>query len=190
MEKGIYLIPNGPKNLAILFPSIDWSNVKDYYIQLTDEDDAIVMTSRTSKLCSCTNDEGVRIHFLNYCGTYDTVNFLKPKVIHEPTSSEYQKTLDYPLQKTDTGIERFNLKSNDTYEIRRNSQEEEMPWLQELVDSPKCFLEWTGIEGQPDSYLPIVVVNTKMEKIKNLNEYNYDFVLTFKLANEYILIRN
>ena len=190
-KKAVYLIPNGPKNLANLFPEIDWEQVSEYFVQVLDEDEAVAATSTLNKVCDCGGDEKIRIHFLNYLGTYDAINFTKPRITHEATSSEYQNGLSYPLEKTDTGIERFNVRSNDTYEVKSSSHpEKDLPWLQELCDSPKAYIEWTGIQGQQDSYLPITVINKKFEKLKPQNDFRYDVILEFKLSNETIIIRN
>lgn len=187
---GVYLLPDGPKNLSALFPAIDWNQVVEYTVQAIDDTGAVVSTSALNGACRCNNDESVSIHFLNYLGAIDTVIFPKPKVLHEASGSEFINGLSHPLSKTDTGIERFNVRSNDTYEARRQSTEEEMNWLQECMDSPKAFLEWNGTEGQEDDYLPVVILNGKFEKLKNVNEYTYEFVLQCKFSNEGMIIRN
>lgn len=186
---GVFLLPDGPKNLTPLFPGVDWNQVTEYTVQAL-EGSTVVATSALNGPCRCNNDESVSVHFLNYLGAIDTVIFPKPKVLHEASGSEFINGLSHPLSKTDTGIERFNVRSNDTYEARRQSTEEEMNWLQECMDSPKAFLEWNGAEGQEDDYLPVVILNGKFEKLKNENEYRYDFVIQFKFSNEYMQIRN
>ena len=189
-NESIYLIPNGPKNLSTLFPSVPWTQVTEYYVELIDEDDAVVSTSTLNEICNCVNDESCSVHFLNYLGTFDVANFLKPRIIHEPSSDEFKKSPGIPLQKSDSGIERFNVRSNDTYEVRRKSLENEMEWLQECADSTKAYIQWTGIEGQNDDFLAIVISNSKVEKLKNDREFEYDFVIQFKLANEFNSQRN
>ncbi len=188
--QAVYLIPDGPKNLASLFPEINWNDITEYFIQVLDVNNLIVGTTPTIKLCNCVNDESVVISFLNYLGAFDTVIFQKPHVVHEPLSSEYKKGLNHPLSKTDTGIERFNVTSNDMYEAKRKCTEDEMIWLQECADSPKAFMAWAGIQGQADNYLPIRILDFKFDKLKNQNEYEYDFIIQFKLSNEFMSIRN
>jgi hypothetical protein len=189
-NESVYYIPNGPKNIASLFPVVDLSQVSEYFVSVVDTESNIVASSPINKICKCAADEKIRIHFLNYLGTYDALNFLKPKIVHEDTASEFQNALNDPLEKTDTGIERFNVRANDTYEARLKCNETDMPWLMECFDSPKLFMEWTGIEGQADDYLPIVKIAGKADKLKNVDEYAYEFILQFKLSNEYQTIRN
>lgn len=188
--KGAYYIPNGIKNLKLLFPTINYDDVQEYFIEVLNRNGNVVATTPLNKVCNCAADEKIRVHFLNYAGTYDALNFQKPKIVHEDTAGEYENGLSYPLEKTDTGIERFNVKSNDIYEVKLKCREQDMPWLQECADSPKMFIEWVGTEGQPDDYLPIVKSSGKFEKLKNVEEYNYEFVIQFKLSNEFQTIRN
>lgn len=183
-----FLIPSGPKNLAGLFPSLDWNNIKSYFIEVTDG--ASTIATSPTMVVGCCPDDAIRLHFLNNLGAYDAVNFYKPKVIHEDSAAEYQNALSYPLEKTDTGTERFNIKSNDTYEAKLNCNEADMPFLRELADSPKIFFEWTGTEGQEDSYIPVVKISGKFEQLKNVDEFRYEFIILFKLSNEYFTIRN
>ena len=63
-------------------------------------------------------------------------------------------------------------------------------FLQELADSPKLFMEWKGIEGQADDYIPVVKIAGKFDKVKNVDEFRYQFVLEFKLSNDFLSIRN
>lgn len=189
-DQSVYFIPAGPKNLDPIFPGLNWANVKDYYIQVLDVDGNVVSTSPIIIPCNCANDESVVISFLNYLGAFDTVIFQKPRIIHEPVSGEYKKGLTHPLSKTDTGIERFNVTANDNYEAKRKCKEAEMIWLQESAGSPKAFMAWAGTEGQADNYLPIRILDFKFDKLKNDREFEYDFVIQFKLANEFFSIRN
>ena len=192
MRNIIYLLPNGPKNLSSLFPTINWDDIEEYYIQALDRGDSIIATSTINKMgCCCKEGEYIRIHFLNYLGTYDAMNFEHYNIIHEPESSSYEKSLRFPLSKTDTGIERFNVRSNETFQLKTSAYtEKDMDWLMELVDSPKAYIEWKGKEGQPDSYIPVIILNGKKEKQKLEERYSYEFIIEAKLSNEKIIIRN
>lgn len=190
MSKSVFLIPAGPKNLKSLFPGVDFSRVSDYYLEIKNTGNTVVATTPVYKCNCCCTDDKIRIHFLNYLGTYDAVNFRKPAIEHDDTSAQYKNGLSYPLQKTDTGTERFNVSSNDIHTALLKCKEADMPWLQELADSPKMFLEWTGIEGQADDYIPIIKKDGKFDKLKNQEEFDYEFILEFELSNDYFAIRN
>lgn len=185
-----YYIPNGPKNLKPLIPLAPWDDIVEFYVEVLDELEDVVATSPVNRICNCASDEKERVHFLTYLSPYDALNFNKPKISHEDTATEYQATLNYPLSKTDTGIERYNVRSNDIHEVKLNCKESDMAWLQECADSPKLFIEWIGTEGQPDDYIPVVKISGKFDKLKNVDEYDYEFVLQFKLSNEFTSIRN
>lgn len=186
----VLLIPDGPANLQTYFPTIDWRDIKDYYIEVIDEEDAVMATTVINKHCTCCGNSGIRVHFLNFLGTYDAVNFRKPYIVNQDQSSTYKKGLSHPLKKEDTGIERFDVRSNDTYQARRFCYEYEMPWLQECQNSTKAFMEWKGAEEQAPGFIPIVILDQSFPKLKNHKEYNYEYLITFKLANEYTTIRN
>jgi len=190
MSKSIYHIPCGPKNLATIFNTVDFNLVTDYYLQVQDASNNVLATTPGYKSNCCCPDDKIRLHFLNSVGGWDALNFLKPSVVHEDTADQFQNSLNYPLSKTDTGIERFNVNSNDTWEARSNLKEEDMPWVRELADSPKILLEWTGIEGQADDYIPVVKIAGKFPKLKNDQEFQYQFVIQFMFSNAYMTIRN
>jgi hypothetical protein len=189
--KGLYNIPNGLLNLSTLFP-VDFNYVKKYNIEVLDVNDVIVAGWENTIGCCC-NSDLVRIHFLNYLGTFDAINFDKPKILHEASASEYVKSLKSPLLPTDSGSERFGVKANDTYEARNKCYKEaDMNWVQELIDSPKVFSEYIPPPGAPitNYFYPIVMLNGKLEKQKNDREFIYDFIVQFKLSNDFITIRN
>lgn len=185
----VLLIPDGPLNLQMYFPNIDWADIKDYYVEVIDDNNEVLATTVVNKHCNCCGD-GVRVHFLNFMGTFDAVNFRKPVIINEDQSGNYRKGLSYPLAKEDTGIERFDVRSNDTYQARRHCFEPEMPWIQECQNSTKAFIEWKGAEEQPPAYYPIIILDKELIKKKNVDDFRYEFVLTFRLANEYITVKN
>ena len=191
MSKGVFYIPSGPKNLASLFPGIDWSLVTEYCVVGKDSGSNILFVSPVFKANCCCPDDGIRIHFMNSLGTFDAINFMTPQIEHDDTADSFENALNYPLQKTDTGVERFNVKGNDTYTVRVNLIEGDQVWIRELADSPKMYIEWTGIEGQADDYLPVVKISDKFLSLKNDgSEFSYQYVMQFKLSNDYTTIRN
>jgi hypothetical protein len=190
VTKGLFYIPNGPKNLTSLFPSIVWANLAEYYVQVLDDSDVVVSTSRVNKIQEWFNADHARVYFLNFCGTYDAINLLKPKTTLEDSSSEYQKTVGFPLVKSAFSTARSSVRFNNTKEVKRNSTEEEMPWLEECKTSPEAYEDWTGIEGQASAYSSVVILNGKVDALKNVGEFNYEFILQYKQSNEGFSVRN
>lgn len=217
----VFLFPSGPKNLASLFPGVDWERMDEYYLELFASDmcglqvneecltingqvfvvnngigeselTQILTTPHFRTGCCCVPDR-VRVHFLNYLGTFDAINFNPPKITRQVASAEYQKGLRYPLQKPDTGVERFNVRSNQLYECRTGCySEKNMAWCMELLEAPKAFIEWKGTQGQADSFLPIRIEDAKFEERKEEmgERHTYELVVQFRMANEKILLRN
>lgn len=188
MSKVSY-IPIGPKNIKPLFAGVRWDTVTEYFIEVLGQSNQVLATLPTQRICNCSPD-GVRIHFLNFNGVFEAIDFQKPQIVHDDTASEFQSPLSNPLNKTDSGIERFNIRGIDTYEAIRKSTEQDMFWLQQCADSPKWLMEIPSIEGQPEAYIPLVKISGSYQKQKNLNEYENVFTIRYKLSNEPILIRN
>lgn len=187
----IYYIPSGPKNLIELFPAIDWNRIDDYYLEILAGNTVIGTTTHFNMGCCCA-DDGVRIIFTNSLGaTADGINFNKPTILHETEFDTYQKSLAYPLVKTDTGTEKFNIRSNDTYECTSNCYEEDdMIWITELFSSSKAYMQIKGTQLQTDDHIPIIILSKQFQKQKNQNEYSYLVTVQFQLANGYMNLRN
>lgn len=187
----VFYIPNGPKNLKPLFPNLNFAEVAEYFVEVIDTDDEVVATSTLNKMGCCCNEDRIRIHFLNYLGTFDAINFSNKVVVHKTASETYRRGLPDVLAKTSTGIERNNVKANDTKSASNKCYAEEtMEWIQEIFDSPKAYEEWTGTQGQPDSYLPIALTDKELVKVKADDRYIYDFSIEYIMANDKIIIRN
>lgn len=190
--KGVFYIPNGPKNLASLFPQIKFDDIEEYYIQVKDDLDAVVASGNLNKQSSCCDEgEKTRVHFLNYLGGIDAVNFKLITIEHESKSDSSEVPTASPLIKSVHGINRFNVNSNDNYVATTiDYTEEDQQWLDELFDSPVAWMEWKGTEGQPDEYLPIVITDKKYIKRKEEERFVYEVTMEFKFSHEKITLRN
>ena len=187
-----YYIPNGPKNLETLFPLVDFNNVAKYYVEVKDNNGDVIATSPMNiQCCGCCDEERIRVNFLNGLGAIDAINFKLLTQEHESKSSDFEKPLQYPLEKPVHGIGRFNVKSNDTYKLCNNEySEEDKQWLDEILDSPIAWIQWEGTQGQDDSFIPIVILDKKFEKIKENDRFIYELTIEFSLSHEKFVIRN
>jgi len=181
-------IPSGPKNLKALFPSINFDDVGEYYLQLKSAIPATLATSVkyvVGKPC-----EDLRIHFLNGCGTIDGLNFHEVRVINQQRSERWRRSPSAPVSKPEHAVMRFNIDSNDTYSaVSDFYPESAMPWIEELFLSPRAWIEHKGIQGQPDSYLPIVISDTDFEKLKAEDRYIYRVGIEFTLSHSKFTLR-
>lgn len=191
MARAFY-IPNGPKNLQTLFPLVDFNDVAKYYVEVKNANGTVIATSPLNiQCCGCCEDDRVRVNFLNGLGGIDAIDFKLLTQEHETKSSEFEKPTQYPLDKPDHGLGRFNVKANDTFKVyNKEYHEEDRQWLDEILDSPVAWIQWEGTQGQADSYLPIVILDKKFEKIKENNRFIYELVFEFKLSHEKVIIRN
>jgi hypothetical protein len=70
-----YYIPNGPKNLGTFFPDIDFTQVEKYYIEVLDDADEVLATTTINEMDGECCEDKVRLHFVNYLGAVDAINF-------------------------------------------------------------------------------------------------------------------
>ncbi len=181
------LIPAGPANLNTLFAGINWHDVEEYSLNLRDAGDVTIATTPTYRITFC--DENVRLFFMSYAGTLDAIDFELVNMIHETKSDNYEKIT--ATEKDVHAIGRSNVKSNDIYQVRSNKYEETAKdWIDELLDSPLAFIYQAGLQGQPDSYLPIVIMDDKRAKITEEDRWMYEINLQFKLSHEKVTVRN
>lgn len=186
-----YYIPVGPKNLQVFFPQIDFNDIANYYLEVRDENLDTVATTAIATIGGCCESDKVRIHFLNKLGAIDAINFKLTTKEHESKGESWQKPVQYPLSKPDHAINRFNVKSNHLYTAKTiQFFETEQDWLDELFDSPVAWLQWDGIQGQPDSFIPIKISDSKRTTVKEEDRYVYETTIEFILSHERFTLRN
>lgn len=184
-------VPAGPMNLSPLFPSVDFSQVAEYYLEIGGID-GVLATSPVYEQGCCCNEDSVRIFFVNRLGGIDGVTFnLVNRTLEVKSGNSWKKPLKYPLEKWDSGIQRFGVESNEVVVAESTCYyEEDQPWLSELMDSPNAWIQWFGTQGQPNDYLPIVIDDAKHVERKNAERYVYPVEISFRFANENIGVRN
>jgi hypothetical protein len=186
-----YYIPNGPKNLGFFFPGIDFTQVEKYYIEVLDDSEDVLATTTINEMDGECCEDKVRVHFLNYLGAVDAINFKLNDDTHEAKSDTWQKGTQYPLVKSVHGINRFNVKANNTRTLSVADYEEaDMYWLNELKDSPMAWREWAGIQSQGDDYIPVVVVDGKISDVKETDRFTYEIDAQITDSHEKFVIRN
>lgn len=186
-----YYIPMGPKNLQAVFPEIIFEDISCYYVEIKDSLGTVVATTAIAEIGGCCEDDKIRIHFLNAAGAIDAINLKRIKKEHENKSDKRETPETYPLDKTEHAQNRFNIKSNKTITAKTiDYTENEQDWLDELFDSPLAWLEWEGTQGQNDSFIPIVIQDSKRETVKEDGRYVYEVTIEFKMSHERFTLRN
>lgn len=191
----IYDAPSGPKNLKVLFPSIVWETVVDYWIEVL-AGGTILATSPMMKLGCCCGDDDIVVHFLNSLGRFDSMPFSKPHIIHDTKSGLFKKSLNDTFSRQDYGWQRFNVNANDTYEVKNTCiNEADLIWATELLDSPFAFLQFDSDQqvddGLIDDYLPITILDGTFDKQKSdTSVFQSVLTIKFSLSNQFITQRN
>ncbi len=94
------------------------------------------------------------------------------------------------MVKSQHSIGRFGVVSNDVVVGTAIVEEQHMDYYDELLDSPLAWLEWTGTQGQPDDYIPIVISSKKSPKFKQDDRFYYELVVEFTFSHDRSIIRN
>jgi hypothetical protein len=189
MVKPFY-IPNGPANLSGF--GLNFEEIAEYYVEILNSSDEVIATSPMNQVCGCEDDEDtIRIHFINKLGGIDAINFKIIAKDHESKSDTWERSTSYPLDKTEHGENKFNIKSNKAWHAETiDYPEEDMEWFDEIYDSPQAWIEWPGGEDQPAGFLPIVITDTKTPDQKEADRYTYKKEIEFRMSNEQFNIRN
>lgn len=186
-----YYIPNGPKNLKHVFPTIDFNDLSEYFIVVKDEDNSVIATTSKCLMEGCSDENVSRIHFLNMLGAIDAINFKIITKENDPSSDKFEKPTSYPLNKENHSSNRYNVKANKTFKaVTTEYIEENQDWISELFNSPLAWLQWTGTQDQPDSYIPILITDVKTEELKEDERFVYQVTIEFSLSNSIFTIRN
>lgn len=190
MAKAFY-IPMGPKNLQSVFPEINFEDIGSYYVEVKDSEGDVVATTAIATIGGCCEDDKIRLHFLNALGAIDAINMKRITKEHENKSDVRQSSETYPLDKTEHAQNRFNIKSNEKYTATTTDYtESDQEWLDELFDSPLVWIQWAGTQGQPDSFIPIRILDSKRETVKQDERWVYEVTIEFQMSHERFTIRN
>lgn len=183
-------IPAGPMNLTQIFGGVNFDQVEEYYLEINGPDGVMATTPTYKKSCCC-NEDTIRLFFVNYLGGIDAVNFKRIGEELETKSDSWKKSLPYPMQKWDGGGQRFNVQSNEVVSLQNHCyQEEDQDWLKELISTPNAWIQWIGTQGQPDDYLPVVILDGKFVTRKIEERFRYVLEIQFIFANENVTVRN
>lgn len=186
----VVYVPTGPKNLNVLFTSINFMNVAEYFVELLDDQGIIIGTTTTFVPQSCFYDNR-RIHFLNALGCIDAITFKLATVEGDIRSDSWQKGLGNSFSRTSHATQRFNVVSNRSYVAKTvDYNEPDMPWMEELFRTPMAWMEWKGSAFEPDSYTPIFIKDTKFPSLKEDDRYSYEVSLEFEPSHDFINLRN
>lgn len=191
----------GPANLNMIpagqiisgtQPFID-SSVSYYTIQLEDNSNNVSSELVTITIKQPCRYQTYRIHFLNRLGGFDAYNFtFRSQPTRETKRKSYTKT-DYNVDVNglrydhkDDGTVDYYVTTRDKIKLRSDYlTQAEHTWLNELVDSPTAFLEFTKLDGTRD-FKPIQSKTGKWtEKITDIDKL-FQLIIDIDLSLENI----
>lgn len=185
-----FFIPSGTKNLRALFPNVDWDRLEEYHLEVNDATGTLLATTPTTFVQTQCEDDVWRIHFVNNLGGVDAISGkrmassveVKGEVINRGAPVPFNSDVHAQLSSVGNEDERFTL----CFALK----ESELQWFRELIETPLCWREWTGIEGEPDSYQPLVITEGKMPLYQEEDNYIYQVNITFTPSQRKVLLRN
>lgn len=188
----VYSLNAGIPNLRNMFGAVQWDNVVEYEVFV-----AYVFFQATRQYyyvsqCGCC-EEHTRIFFLNNLGGYDAINFDYKTEVNKTQSERWQASppsIWAPVSKAYHSVSRMQPKQNDYYEVQCTCySEEDMNWIKELLGTTRAYLQWKGVQGQPDGLMPIVLEDSELFTLKKNDRYEYLITLKYSLSNERINLR-
>lgn len=193
MDYKVLYIPEGIPNIISLFPTVDFNNIEEWFIEATNYDDEVIATTRLNKIAGCCNGK-IRIHFINSVGEIDSINFELVLEEEEVKSQSWAKSLKFPLDRTKGGSYRQNITSNEVYDCETKEYgEKDQYWLKEVFETPQAWIEVMLPNGFNEpvekSYLPIIILDGKLPIKKREKRYEYLVRLKFAMSNSNINLR-
>lgn len=194
MVPSVKYIPEGLPNLQLLYPTLDMSQIDEWYVVAKDSSGAIIATTRKNQIGCCCGAKKYRIHFINSLGEIDSINFGQIEVTEEIKSDNWTKTLAFPFNRTKGGTYRQNIRSNETVEANTNCYlERDQYWIKELFETPIAWLEMEMPQGFDTSttkeYVPIQILDSKFVILKVDKRYEYLVKVKFIMSNANINLR-
>lgn len=193
-----FAIPYAPRAISALpgGGAIPWNLVKQYYVYMTlvagPQAGERVFSTPLLQLTRCVRR--YRFWWRNYLGHFEQINFEDFAEITEVKSSRTEKPLVGPInQKRKYGNQRVNVHSNEVIYVRDYFEEDEMPRISEFLSSNRVYKETSRAETeyyQATDFLPVIIRDSKIDRIKMEDRWYYEVVLEIELANDNIIPRN
>lgn len=186
----IIVLPEGIPNIKDHFPMVYFPDVEEWKVQLVDDADEVIMTSKLNrKECCC----DIRIHFVNSGGHLDALNFKHLERIQESKSGVWEKPQGKTFDVTQGGRYRQNIKTEDQFELETSFYlESELAFLKDFANSPMHFIEYNIENGFQNSvqknYVPFLIQECKIpQRAKDV--FEYQIVVKGQLSNQRINFR-
>lgn len=170
----IILLPEGIPNIQSYFPIIHFPDVEEWKVQLLDDEDEVIATSRLNKKDCCCD---IRIHFVNSAGHLDALNFRHLERIQESKSGAWEKPQSRIFDAMKGGLYRQDIKTEDIFELETSFYlESDLPFLQDFANSPIHFIEYNIENGfqisSEKKYIPFFIPECKIpQKAKDVFEF-------------------
>lgn len=170
----IILLPEGIPNIQSYFPIIHFPDVEEWKVQLLDDEDEVIATSRLNKKDCCCD---IRIHFVNSAGHLDALNFRHLERMQESKSGTWERSPGKTFDVTQGSRFRQNIKTEDVLDLETSFYlESELPYLEDFANSPMHFIEYNIENGFSEStqknYVPFLIQECKIpQKAKDVFEF-------------------
>ena len=185
----VYMINGGINGMRRLVPGVRWFDVAEYEVIVGAF--AFQAARQYYHVVQVPETDRVRMFFLNNLGVYDGITLHNVVEITKAESSTWQSALPaLGANKSYAGLNRFQPKQNDFFEGENDQySEKDMPWLKELIGSPRAYVQLKGVDGQADSIMPVIIEDAEMVPRKYSDRFTYSVKIKYRLSNERINLR-
>lgn len=168
--KKTQFLPEGVTNLKSFFPEVYFPDVEEWTIEALDENDEVIMSTRTNRKDCCCD---IRFHFINSSGCRDSINFRHCETYHETKSNVWEKPQSQNFDRSSGGRYKQNIKSDDIYEIETSYYlDSDLKYLLDFVNSPFVWIEFQIENSIEKDYVPFIITESKIpQKAKDVYEY-------------------
>lgn len=184
-------LPEGVPNLKEHFPAILFDDVEAWKVQLVDDTDQVIMTSRLNqKDCCC----DMRVHFINSAGCLDALNFKHSEAYQESKSGVWERPTGRTYESSRATRLRQNIITEDVYELETAFYlESELPFLREFANAPEHFIEIPVEKGFDTAggqkvYVPFLLQDCKIPQKSN-EVFEFQVVAKGVISNQRINFR-
>lgn len=168
-----YHIPYGPDSLKSVFTDVDFNKVQEYYITINNQS-TVLLQSPSVLIENCKN---AQIFYYNKLGALDSIPIDIKQIDHGLSYGVYESTFSDKQKHIEN---RLNIKSNNTYEFSISLLENNIDWVEDLIDTPSAWLQQRG----SGLMIPIVLETDAYSKLKRESRYDYRINIVFRKANK------
>ncbi len=203
LTNGAFYIPSGLSDLfalqPLLIPLMLTADQDIYYrVALYDMDSTTYCFVSPMFKVGNGGIEITRLLFQNSYGHFEGISFNRYDEKHTTTSSDqFNPYQGVPLSvgrdtMTQFGHKRYNVRANDEITLTATFNEQLMPWVRELLDSPYVLQQMRYDNPSPNTFRGVSIIDGSLDIKKSVVKAGVKYTVSFKIrpSLDYITLRD